>query len=288
MRGLSLDQLQSFLDVVETGSFSAAAERRALSQPAISQQIRELEKRLGVRLIERLGRKAAPTAAGSELILHARRVEGSVTELLATMARHGSGEVGRIRLGIGATACIYLLPPILRQLRQQMPGLEIVVATGNTGDIVRQVEDTALDIALVTLPASGRMLDVTPVRLDEFVAVGPANGHLPMAVAPADLAGLPLVLYEPGGNTRSVIDDWFAKAGHAPRPVMELGSVEAIKELVGAGLGYTILPAMAVKSAPSLDVRPLLPALHRTLALVLRKDKQVTKALRALMVGLSG
>lgn len=287
MRGLSLDQLQTFVDVVETGSFSAAAERRALSQPAISQQIRELERRLGLRLIERLGRRAIPTAAGQELLAHARQVQGSVTSLLAAMARHGSGDVGRIRLGIGATACIYLLPPILRQLRQSMPGLEIVVATGNTDAMVKAIEETTLDIGLVTLPASGRMLDVTPVRQDEFVAVGPSGGLLPMSMTPGDLAELPLVLYEPGGNTRSVIDDWFAAAGHAPRPIMELGSVEAIKELVGAGLGYTILPAMAVKSAPALDVRPLSPSLHRTLALVVRKDKPVTRPLRALMSALS-
>jgi DNA-binding transcriptional LysR family regulator len=154
MRSINLDYLRTFVDVIELGSFSAAAERLNLSQPAVSLQIRQLEKRVGVSLIERVGRKARPTAAGSELLDHARQIDAVVAAALDGMARHAKGVMGRLRLGTGATACIFLLPPVLRDLRRRFPTLEIIVSTGNTADIVKGVAENAIDIGFVTMPAS--------------------------------------------------------------------------------------------------------------------------------------
>ena len=156
MSRLSLDQLHTFSHVVELGSFSAAARRLNLTQPAVSLQIKHLESRLGVRLIERIGRRAQPTAAGRDLIGHVQRIDEAVTGALNAAAYHRDGGTGRLRLGTGATACIYLLPPVLRALRQKFPSLEIVVSTGNTPDILQSLEDNAIDLALVTLPVPGR------------------------------------------------------------------------------------------------------------------------------------
>ncbi len=290
MRGLKLDQLQTFAQVIALGSFSAAAERLRLSQPAVSLQVRELEKRLGVRLIERVGRRATPTAAGAELLGHARLIGETVEAALAGMAGHASGALGRVRIGTGATACIYLLPPVLRDLRRRLPGLEITVRTGNTAEILRALEENSLDIGLVTLPAPGRLFEVTPLLDDPFVAVAEADdGHLPATVAPADLAKLLLLLYEAGGHTRRIVDAWFAKAGIVPAPIMDLGSVEAIKELVGAGLGCAVLPEIALRGRGKrlpLVARPLAPKLHRKLVLVLRRDKILTKGLRESLAAL--
>lgn len=285
MRTLKLDQLHAFLRVVGLGSFSAAAERLHLSQPAVSLQVRQLEKKLGARLIERVGKRAAPTAAGSELIRHARRIEEAVSIALDGMAAHASGAPGRVRIGTGATACIYLLPPVLRNLRRRFPTLEITVTTGNTGDVLKALEENALDLGLVTLPAPGRMFEVTPVLEDAFVTIAAADGdRLPDVVTPAALAQLPVILYEAGGNTRRIVDRWFARAGVGLTPVMDLGSVEAIKELVGAGLGCAVLPGSAVRKAGErvpIVHRPLSPKLHRRLALVVRRDKILTKGLQA-------
>ena len=284
MRGLNLDHVNAFTEVVRLGSFSAAASHLNLTQPAISQQIGQLEKRLGVRLLERMGRRAMPTAAGSELLDHAARIDGAVASLLEALARFGSGEVGRVRLGTGATAAIFRLPPLLRDLRRRLPELEITIATGNTPDIVKGVQDNALDIGLVTLPASGRGLDVTPLLDDEFVAVTARDGvALPRRVTPAVLAHLPVIMFEPGGHTRVVADQWFFQGGVELKPKMALGSVEAIKRLVGAGLGCAILPAVAVREAAdraSLVVRPLSPRLYRKLAIVIRRDKVLHLGLR--------
>ncbi len=292
MSALKLEQLRTFTEVVALGSFSAAAERLQLSQPAVSLQVRQLEKSLGVRLIERVGKRSTPTAAGLELLHHAKQIDEAVSSTLDSMASHASGALGRVRIGTGATACIYLLPPVLRDLKQQFPDLEITVATGNTADVLKAVEENRLDIGLVTLPATGRMFDITPLLDDAYLAVAPADDdRLPDVATPAALAKLPLLLYEAGGNTRRVVDEWFARAGIVPAPVMDLGSVEAIKELVGAGLGYAVLPGTAVRS---IDVRqpivshPLSPQLNRKLALVLRRDKILTKGLREALKGLRG
>ena len=284
MRGLKLDQLQTFTEVIALGSFSAAAERLALSQPAVSLQVRQLEKRLGVRLVERVGKRVTPTAAGTELMGHAKRIGEAVSTALDGMAAHAGGALGRLRIGTGATACIYLLPPVLRDLRRRLPTLEITVRTGNTADVLKALEENTLDIGLVTLPAPGRMFEVTPVLDDAFVAIAAADDdRLPDVVTPPVLAMLPVVLYEAGSNTRRVVDEWFAQAGIALSPVMDLGSVEAIKELVGAGLGCAVLPGTAVRSVGErvpIVSRPLSPKLHRQLALVIRRDKTLDRGLR--------
>lgn len=282
MPNLSLDQLQAFVDVVELGSFTAAAERRGLSQPAVSLQLRQLERRLGVTLIERIGRKCQPTPAGDELLGYAHQIDRLVGSATEAMARHGKGAMGRVRLGTGATACIYLLPPMLKELRRTFPTLEITVTTGNTTDFLKAIEENSIDVALVTLPAAGRMLDVTPVLDDEFVLIAPQDMSLPAKVDPAWLATRPVILFEPGGRTRSIADAWLSQSGVTLRPIMSLGSVEAIKELVGAGLGCAVLPGMAVaghRAPPGVAVRSLTPNLKRTLAIVVRRDKKLHRGL---------
>jgi DNA-binding transcriptional LysR family regulator len=280
---LDLTRLRTFRLVVELGSFSAAAARLGLTQPAVSLQIRELERTLGTRLLERLGRRLATTAAGTELLRHASVIEAAVQAALEAVGEHASGDVGRVRLGTGATACIHLLPPILRTLRGRFPGLEITVITGNTSEMLGLVTENRIDLALVTLPVSGRTFDVTPLFVDSYLAIAPAEAEpLPPVVTPRLLAAKPLVLFEPGGSTRRLIDAWFSAAGLSVVPVMNLGNVEAIKELVGAGLGYSILPAMALRGDGRRGwvTRPLAPDLTRTLGLVIRSDKPLGRGLR--------
>ena len=293
MRGLSLDQLSTFAQVIELGGFSAAAQRLNLSQPAVSLQVRQLERRLGVRLVERVGRRATATAAGLDLLAHVRRIESAVADAAEAMAVHAGGTVGRVRIGTGGTACIYLLPPIVRVLRQRFPSLEIVVSTGNTPDVLKGIEANAVDVGLVTLPvaaAAGRMLQMTPVLDDEFVAIFPAGEAPAGPVTAAVLAARSVVLYEPGAHTRHIVDDWALRGGAALKPVSELGSVEAIKELVAAGLGCSVLPKMALppqQVAGRLDVRRLSPRLYRKLAVVLRRDKPLRRGLNEVVKALT-
>jgi len=283
MKRLNLDYLHSFLVVIESGSFSAAAERLHLSQPAVSLQVRQLEKSLKAQLIERVGRTAKPTAAGAALLAHAGQLNAAVDLAVDAVARQASGAAGRVRLGTGATACIFLLPPILRELRTSLPALEITVTTGNTPEIAKAVEDNVIDIGLVTMPVSGRSFEIIPVLKDEFVLIAPRDMPLPARITPAVLATKPVVLFEPGGNTRRIADQWLAQGGVSLKPLMSLGSVEAIKEMVRAGLGCAILPGMAVSAAAKprdLVVRSLSPRLYRRLAVVVRRDKRLDLGLR--------
>ena len=285
MRGLNLDQLRTFAAVVDQKSFSGAAALLGITQPAVSLQVRQLEKRFGVKLIERVGRRAAPTAAGAELLTHARDVEAALAAAADAMAPHAQGAAGRVRLGTGATACIYLLPKVLRDLRQRFPALEIVVSTGNTPDMLRAIEENRIDVG-AGHAAGGRPHARRTAGAGRRVRARGAARHasLPRDITAAELAKLPLVQYEPGANTRRVVDDWALRAGLSLKAVMELGSVEAMKELVGAGLGCSVLPRMALRGKQEpFVVRPLKPRLYRKLALVLRRDKPLTKGLRELM-----
>ena len=295
MRGFNLDHLQTFADVVRLGSFSAAAARLNLTQPAVSLQVRQLEQKLGMKLIERVGRTATPTAAGRALLQHAGGIDAAVNAALEEVAQHGRSVTGRVRIGIGATACIHILPPILSDLRRRFPQLDLMVNTGNAPEILRAIEDNSLDLGLVTLPPKtksqslGRALDATPLIDDDFVAIAVKGTKLPDPVTPAVLAAQPLVIPEPGGNTRSLIDGWFAAGGLVPKAGMELDSVEAIKQLVGAGLGCSVLPGMALATPESrrgLEVRALKPKLTRQLALVLRRDKPLSRGLRETVAAL--
>lgn len=289
MRNLNLDQIEALREVVALGSFSAAARRLNLTQPAISLQVKQLEARLGIRLVERIGKRAFATAAGHDLLLHGRRLFDEAAAAVATARRHRGGIAGRVRIGAGATACIYILPDALRELTVNYRDLEIIVTTGNTDEIVRAVEDNALDLALVTMPVRGERLAVTALLDEPLVAVLPPASEAPARLGPGDFMSVPLILYERGGTTSRLIEAWFAGAGIAAKPVMELGSAEAIKRLVGVGLGRSILPEISVREAAAsgeLAVRPLAPALARTLGLVHRRDKPAEPYLEVTMAAI--
>ncbi|MBZ9793095.1 LysR family transcriptional regulator [Rhizobium sp. 3T7] len=282
---LNLDQLLAFVTVIDLGSFTAAADKVGLTQPAVSLQVKLLEQRLGVRLIERVGRRALPSPAGSDLLVHARRILEECGAAADAMTPHREGSAGRVRIGSGGTASIHLLPRAIASARKRMPGLEITVRIGNTEEVLRNLEANALDLAVVTLPASGRSLEIEPFYEDELLAVAPKDSEIPEGGPDAAfLKDKVLMLYE-GGNTRAATDGWFADAGVRIQPAMEFGSVEAIKELVAAGLGWSLLPALALKQdrAGFLMTSPVRPRLVRQLGIVLRRDKHLTKGLREVM-----
>jgi DNA-binding transcriptional LysR family regulator len=288
---LSPAPLRSLQEIARLGSFSSAAAALHLSQPAVSHQIRDLETRLGVALLERVGKRAVPTHAGELLLEHARRALAEL-DMAVTAVRHLTGVVsGRVRIGTGATASIYLLPPILRRLRSRYQKMELIVVTGNSSDITAGVMDNELDIGLVTLPVHGRSLDVSQFCVDPLVAIAPPDRRWPRGarLTAAGLAQHPLILYERGGTIRRVIEEWFRRGGAVPRVAMELGNSEAIKKLVEAGLGLSITPAITVRDEVrrgSLRALRLSPLLHRRLGIVTRRDKPASPALDAVLSAL--
>lgn len=283
MTTLNLGNLATFRLVIQRGSFSAAADILGLSQPAVSLQVRQLEQFLRTRLVERTGRGIKATAAGLALLEHGNRIEQVVEEAIRSVSEFSHEISGTITLGTGATACIHLLPPLLQQLREEHPLLRVGVTTGNTLDVVRAVEENRLDIGLVTLPVSGRALEVMPLLDEEFVMIiSQAQDEEIAQFSPQILHALPLIAFESGSGTRDLIDGWFKACDLEVCPVMQLGSIEAIKRMVRAGLGYSIVPRMAVETVADregLCVRSLNPVLHRQLGIVMRQDKILSKGI---------
>lgn len=282
--------LRTLEAVVSHGSFSRAAEALHLSQPAVSLHVKQLEAGAGLLLVERVGKRAFATAAGRVLLEHAGRARQELEAAAHALVRLRGVVAGRVRLGTGATASIYLLPPVLGRLRARHPALELVVVTGNSAEIASAVVSNELDAGVVTLPVSARYLDVVPLRVDPLLAIGPPGHRWSRRPLTAALLSLhALILYERGGTIRRVIDEWFTRGGAAPRVAMELGNAEAIKRLVGAGLGLSIASAMSVKSevaARTLVARALEPPLARRLGIVKRRDKPESPALRVLLSAL--
>ncbi len=284
----NLDQLAAFISVVDLGSFTAAADKVGLTQPAVSLQVKLLEQRLGVRLIERVGRRAQPSPAGFDLLPHARHIIEACSMAEEAMTPFREGSVGRVRIGSGGTASIHLLPRAIAMAKKRMPDLEIIVRVGDIDEILRDLEVNALDLAVVALPAAGRSIEIEPFHEDELLAVAPKGSAMPEGGPDAEfMKDRTLLLYE-GGNTRRATNEWFEASGFRPEPAMEFGSVEAIKELVAAGLGWSILPHMALRRDTSdlLVASPLRPRLVRQLGMVLRRDKHLTKGIREIMKSL--
>lgn len=282
---LNLEQLATFIHVADLGSFTAAADKVGLTQPAVSLQIKLLEQRLGVRLVERIGRRAQPTTAGLDLLSYARRMTQESIAAEEAMIPHRDGAAGRVRIGSGATASIHLLPLAIARAMKRMPGLEITVRIGNADDILRDLESNLLDLAIAALPAHGRPFEIEPFYEEEMLAVAHKDSDMPsQGPDAAFLCDKPLLLYE-GGNTRRCIDDWMRAAGLQAKPTMEFGSVEAIKELVAAGLGWSILPELALKRnrADFLTTSSVRPKLTRQLGMIVRRDKHLTRGLRTIM-----
>lgn len=207
------------------------------------------------------------------------------------MTRFLDDGVGRVRLGTGAAACIHTLPPVLGALRKALPKPEIVITVGEAQETVAAVEGNAVDVGFVSLPVvAGRSLSVESIVDDEVVAVFPADGEIPSDTGAETPARGPLILHEANGNCRRRIDIWFLNSGVAAKPVMSLGSVEAIKAMVGVGIGHAILPSSAVRGAAGdgLTFRSFSPKLFTTHAVVVRRDKRLTRSLREMIAAPRG
>jgi DNA-binding transcriptional LysR family regulator len=290
MRSLNPDHLRALIEVVAQGSFTRAAKRLNLAQPTISLQIRDLETRLGVRLVDRLGKRAFATAAGRELIDHAQRIQQETDRLMAAMRRHRDGWLGQVRIGSSTTALIYHLPPVLQRLRRDHPSIELVVTTGTTTGVVERILRNEIDIGVVSLPINERQLDTAPLKAEPLVAIFAARTrNLPNRVTAQFLRQYPLLLEFARAHVRALIIDWLSADGVEPRPAMELDNLEAVKRMVASGLGVSVVPSAAIADANDvvkLVARPLRPSLSRTLALVQRRDKPDDAALRIVRTAL--
>jgi DNA-binding transcriptional LysR family regulator len=280
VRSLNLDQLRALETVVALSSFTGAARKLNLSQSAVSVQIRELEQRCGVRLIERLGKKAYATPAGHEVLAHARRISDEADAIETAVRRFRDGWIGRVHIGSALTALMYLLPPVLKKLQTNHPGIELFISNTTTAGMIEGVLRNEIDLGLVTMPVAESGLEVTPLHVEPMVAIFPATTlGIPKTVTPEHMANQFMVLEF--GAVSTLINDWLAARKLAPQSSMLVSAIEAVKIVVSAGMGVSIVPAMSVaRPGDDIAVRPLDPPLTRTLALIHHPNKPDDLAFR--------
>ncbi len=243
-------QLNAFRAVAESGGFSRGAERLMVSQPAVSLQIAELELHLAAKLFDRLPRGVRLTEAGQILLTYARRIEG-----LSREAQQAIGELrglrgGRLVIGASLTVGSYVMPPILGEFRHQYPEIELILDVANTEQIQRKLLDNELDIGFTEGLAEHADLISESFYADELVAVCPP-GHPILKlkrVTAAQFCSQPIILREQGSGTRAVVEQALAAKGISVHPVMSLGSIEAVKRAVMAGVGLAIVSELAIET----------------------------------------
>jgi DNA-binding transcriptional LysR family regulator len=292
MRSLNLDQVRAFVEVTKSGSFTAAAKVLNLSQPAVTHQVQELERRFKVTLLERIGKRAYLTHAGEILREHARHLLEEDARTLVDMRRFSDGWLGRVRIGTSMTVLTYVLPPILQQLKTKHPQLELNLKAGLTATTLQMLKTNDLDLGLCALPIEDPAFDTTPLFDDELFAILPANQEgVPKKVTPAFLSRCPLILGNEASALRRAVTDWLALAGPPPKPVMEFDNVETIKSLVAVGLGVSIVPGLSLGAGlvPIANIRvvPISPRAKRRIGLVQLKGKRDTEGVKLVAMTLS-
>jgi DNA-binding transcriptional LysR family regulator len=236
--------------IAESGTFTAGALRVHITQAAISMQIRQLENELGARVFVRAPRHVILTEAGEHLLQRARQILREHDAAVDEIAALAGAERGRLRIG-SASAMILTdpLPKILKELRRQHPAAEVSVISGTSGALVDQILAGELDIAFVSLPVDVRGIQTERLSEDQLVAIASPRHKLAKqrTISAYTLAGEKLILGERGGNTRRLIDQFFAQAGVSLHIAMELSRQAAIRRMVEEDMGVGIVPLQSVK-----------------------------------------
>lgn len=280
MNNLTLRQLRYFEALAQFRHFGRAAEACAVSQPALSQQIRDLEQSLGADLFERSPRQVRLTRFGEEF---AQRVQGilrAVDELGELARASQSWLSGRLRIGVIPTVAPYLLPGIVGRLNHLHPGLDIHVRETLTARLLREVAEGRLDAAIVALPVSEAAFTEAPLFTEEFLLVRPSEEAGKPVPSSEMLREMRLLLLEEGHCFRDQALAFCNMASHLPREVLEGSSLSTLVQMVGAGIGVTLIPEMAAsvetRSAAVSLARFADPPPRRTIGMIWRRTSPLS------------
>ncbi|PYN56222.1 MAG: LysR family transcriptional regulator [Candidatus Rokuibacteriota bacterium] len=270
---MDLRRLEIFAKVAELGSFSRAAEALFLTQPTISEHIRALEDELGVQLLDRLGRGAAPTRAGELMLGYARRMLTLAREARQALDQFQGRMSGQLVVGGSTIPGEYLLPGLIGQFRTKYPDISISLLIGSSRQVATWVDDGRAEVGVVGARPGPRTLQARELMVDELVVVVP--GDHPWAgrksVTLADVKGEPLIVGEQGSGSREALENALGEVSadlSAFRVVSEIGSTQAIKQAVRSGVGITLMSRRAVED----ECRA------RLLACVKLKDLKVSRS----------
>jgi len=270
-----LGALDLFVSVVELGSLSRAAEAHQIAQPSASARIRNLERRLGLTLLERSPTGSTPTAEGAVVAGWSAGVLRAADELAAGVAALKAEASGLLRIAASYTVAEYLLPPWLEQFLRNRVDDSVSLRVTNSAAVVEQLARGEVDLGFIESPSSTAGVEEQTVAVDDLVVV--VAGDHPWVQRPSvpvgELAATPLVLREPGSGTREALEEALRELGHgAPRTAIELGSTAAVRMAVITGSTPTVISRLAVEA--DLDAGSLVAVTIPGLA--------ITRRLRAL------
>ena len=284
MNNLTLRQLRYFEAVAKHAHFGRAAEACAVSQPALSVQIKELEETLGQALFERTARKVRLTGFGEEFAKRVREILRAVEELGELARTSRDALAGRLRMGIIPTMAPYLLPSVIQRLTREFPGLDLHVRETLTTGLLHELKDGRLDAAILALPISDPALTEVDLFTEDFVLVRSGADWDKPVPSSESLREMRLLLLEEGHCFRDQALSFCSIQTAIPREGLDGSSLSTLVQMVGAGIGVTLIPEMAVpvetKSADVSVARFDHPRPFRRVGMVWRRSSPLAPQLR--------
>lgn len=288
MTAITLRHLRYFEALAQHSHFGRAAEALGISQPALSIQMKELEDIVGGPLVERGARQVRLTSVGEMLLLRGRDILRAADEL-ASLVRTTSEELtGRLRVGVIPTVAPYFLPSVIEVLAERFPAVDLHLREAVTQKLVNDLIEGRMDIAIVALPVSEPALEERPLFTEEFVLVRPKADAAKPVPRPELLREMRLLLLEEGHCFREQALSFCNMPATSSRDLMEASSLSTLVQMVGAGIGVTLIPEMAIEvethsSAVSI-ARLEAPSPTRTIGLVWRKTNPLGRQFAKLSV----
>ncbi len=280
---MDFEQLKTFLEVSRQKSFSRAAERLLVTQPAISAQIRSLEKEIGARLFDRDGGKVTFTAAGRVFEPFAEHCLNCQSHIAGIIAELHRSPRGAISISANEATCLYVLPTVFAQFRKQFLRVGLSIVRAERARTLEAVLNREVDFGVVALPVKDPRLTVEPIHKDELAFVVPIEHKLAShaQVSLKEVAQHPMLLMKQG-RQRELLDNLFHMQDLQPQIAMEVESSELVKRLVAAGIGTGFLPRANIVSDAKAGLLKIVPVegvrLSRDLGLIYRKGKELTRA----------
>jgi LysR family hydrogen peroxide-inducible transcriptional activator len=286
---MELHQLRYFCAVVETGSFSRAAEHSHVSQPSLSQQILKLEAELGTRLFDRLGRSVRLTEVGKTFLPRARAVLRELEAARGDVFESKDSVSGQVTVGAIPTVAPYFLPPVLAAFSKRFPGSAVTVVEEITPVLLERLRAGTIDIAVLALPIRGHEFESVPLLTEPLFAALPKKHSLARrtAIALRDLRKEPFLLLRDGHCFRENAVAACNRARVSPQVVFESGQFSSLLGLVGAGVGVSLVPAMAVDRRSQVRfVRISDPSATRTIGALTLRGRSLLRAHHAFLSSL--
>jgi LysR family nitrogen assimilation transcriptional regulator len=292
---MDIRQLRYFVEVVEAKSFTKAADRVRVAQPALGFQVKKLEEELGMALLVRHSRGVEPTEAGRVLVRHAQSIMRQVEQARQELIDLAGPPRGRVVLAITPTTSALLATRLVTECRRECPEITLNLVEALSEQIMRWLADNRVDLGFTYNPDAVRGIRTEPLLVEDLYFIGPGAeaGRFPEAVSFAAIARQPLILPTKPHGTRLKVEEAADQTGAALQVSFEIDSVTTIRELVESGAGYTVLPYAAVqdsiRSGALFARRIVRPRVSRTLHLgycVSFLDSSASRAVRDLIARL--